>query len=240
MSVAVYHEPYRFPAGVLALAVHGAFFALLLFGFTWQTQKPDTMSVELWQSIPDAAPEPKPQPKAQPRPQPKPEKVVPPEPQKAAPAPQIALPEKKKLEAKPLKPVPVETKPVAPKPAEPEPVVNETVVNEVELAAARAREEQVAATGRVVDEYRARIAAKIRSRIVMPPDVADDARAEFLVTLLPGGSVLKAELKKSSGHTAYDNAVERAILKAQPLPLPPDVALFNRFRNLEMGFRPKE
>ncbi|OGS92202.1 MAG: hypothetical protein A2Z95_00905 [Gallionellales bacterium GWA2_60_18] len=229
MSVAVYPEPYRIPAGVLALAVHGAFFALLLFGFTWQTQKPDTMSVELWQSIPDAAPEP------QPKAQPKPEKVVPPEPPKAAPVPEIALPEKKKLEAKPLKPVPVETKQVVQKPVEPDPVVVAA-----EQAAARVREEQTAATGRVVDEFRAKIAASIRSRIVMPPDVADDARAEFLVTLLPGGWVLKAELRKSSGNAAYDNAVERAILKASPLPLPPDAALFNRFRNLELGFRPKE
>jgi colicin import membrane protein len=39
---------------------------------------------------------------------------------------------------------------------------------------------------------------------------------------------------------AYDNAVERAILKAQPLPLPPDAALFNRFREMKLGFRPKE
>jgi len=102
------------------------------------------------------------------------------------------------------------------------------------------RAERAAAAGRVVDEYTAKIAAKIRSRIVMPPDVPDDARAEFAVTVLPGGSVLNPRLLKSSGHVAYDNAVERAILKAQPLPLPPDAALFNRFREMKLGFRPKE
>jgi colicin import membrane protein len=34
--------------------------------------------------------------------------------------------------------------------------------------------------------------------------------------------------------------VERAILRAQPLPLPPDPALFKDFRELNLIFRPKE
>jgi colicin import membrane protein len=47
-------------------------------------------------------------------------------------------------------------------------------------------------------------------------------------------------LKKSSGNVAYDNAVERAILKSDPLPMPPDVQLFNRFRELNLVFKPTE
>jgi colicin import membrane protein len=39
---------------------------------------------------------------------------------------------------------------------------------------------------------------------------------------------------------AYDAAVERAILKASPLPLPPDPALFQQFRDLHLRIRPKE
>ncbi|MDH4234089.1 MAG: TonB C-terminal domain-containing protein, partial [Gallionella sp.] len=45
-------------------------------------------------------------------------------------------------------------------------------------------------------------------------------------------------LEKSSGNAAYDNAVERAILKSDPLPLPPDPALFKEFRVLKLKFRP--
>ena len=48
----------------------------------------------------------------------------------------------------------------------------------------------------------------------------------------------KAELTKPSGSAAYDSAVERAIKKAQPLPLPPDAALFDRFRELRLTVRP--
>jgi colicin import membrane protein len=51
--------------------------------------------------------------------------------------------------------------------------------------------------------------------------------------------VLGAKLLKSSGNVAYDAAVERAILKSSPLPLPADASLFNRFRDLKLGFQPK-
>jgi colicin import membrane protein len=71
--------------------------------------------------------------------------------------------------------------------------------------------------------------------------VAKNIKAEFSVTLLPGGEVLNASLAKSSGNEAYDNAVERAILKAQPLPLPPaEQNLFNKFRDLRLKFSPAE
>ena len=72
----------------------------------------------------------------------------------------------------------------------------------------------------------------------MPQDVAKDARAEFLVTLIPGGTVLNTKLIKSSGNAAYDDAVERAILKSNPLPVPQDVQLFSRFRELDLVFKP--
>lgn len=218
MSAAVYHEPYKLPAGLLALAVHGAFFGLLYFGFSWQTQPAATMSVELWQSIPGApaaAP-----PKAKTEEAPKPQAKV-------QEQPDIALPDKKKAEEKP------QPRPAAQKP-------DTSILDRQYAIEQAARAEQAAAAGRVVDEYAGKIRARIRSRIVMPPGVPDDARAVFEVTVLPGGRVLPPRLKKSSGYAAYDDAVERAITKAEPLPLPPDPGLFNRFREMELVFRPKE
>jgi colicin import membrane protein len=59
--------------------------------------------------------------------------------------------------------------------------------------------------------------------------------------LLPGGDVLDVTLKKSSGVPAYDAAVARAIMAAQPLPVPADTTLFQEhFRRFNMSFRPKE
>jgi len=275
MNAAVYQEPYKLPAGILAVVVHGAFFALLYFGFTWQTLSPATMSVELWQSLPDMIDAPPARPEIEKVvPPPQPEKVVepevvPPQPEKVV-EPEIVMPDKK-AEAKPVevkpdkqKPAPVPEKKVKPKPTKREMEARiaeqaareqaeqaereraeqaERVARERIEQAARERAkqaEQAAAIGRVVDEYTGKIVSKIRRNIVMPPDVADDARAEFLVTLLPGGTVLGAKLTRSSGNAAYDNAVERAILKSQPLPLPTDVAMFSRFRELELVFKPIE
>lgn len=252
MNAAVYPEPYKLPAGILALAVHGAFFALMYFGFSWQTQPPEVMSVELWQSLPESVPERVPAPPVKV----KVEEISPP-PAKLEEAvkPDIVIPGKKPIPqpevVKPPEKMPEKTPAVKPRPEVKKLPVQPAKPSASELTAARekasadkqaARDKaaQEAATGRVVDEYISKISGKVKRNIVMPPDVADNARAEFLVTLLPGGRVMEVKLKKSSGNTAYDNAVERAILKSDPLPLPPDAGLFNRFRELNLGFQPVE
>lgn len=247
MNTVVYQEPYKLPAGILALLVHAAFFALLYFGFSWQNrpQSSSVMSVELWQNLPVSKPSYTPPPvKAV-------VETPPPVQQEVVIKPDIAIPEKKpkpevikppkKLEVKPeVKP---KAKPDAKSKVKPD-VKSQTKVAQpaqpsaAEQQATREHAEQEAATGRVVDEYTAKISSKIRRNIVMPPNVADDARAEFMVTLLPGGSVLNARLTKSSGNAAYDNAVERAILKSDPLPLPSDAGMFSRFRELKLSFKP--
>ena len=92
----------------------------------------------------------------------------------------------------------------------------------------------------VIAEYKAKIMAKIRSRIVLPPNIPDDSVAELDVTLLPGGDILNVRLRKSSGYAAFDSAVERAIFLAKPLPLPPDPALFPKFRELSLKVHYRE
>jgi colicin import membrane protein len=248
MSATVYHEPHRVSAGILALAVHSIFFALLYFGLNWNRHAylPAAMSVQLWSSLPDEA--------ATPAAAPRVEAVVPPQPEKIA-QPDIVIPEKKKPvpvppkepEPEQKKPVPQTARVVKPRPEKAKaPKLNTEAARLAEQQAAMQKAEQArqaaqaAEIGKVVDEYQAKIQAKIRRNIVMPPDVAKDARAEFMVTLLPGGTVLNAEQVKSSGNHAYDDAVERAILKSDPLPVPPDVALFDRFRKLDLVFKPTE
>lgn len=249
-----YSEPYRLPAGLLALAVHAGFFALIYFGINWRAEPPQGMVVDIWESLPQAevapakvAPPPA-EPIEPPKPAEPPKPVEPPksaEPEKPATPPkaEIELAEKKKPKIKPAEiKKPAETR----KQAEQKKIEEERAAQAEQAARAeqaereRARAEQAAAIGKVVDEHKARIIAKIRRNIVMPPDVPDNARAEFEVTLLPGGAVLSAKLVQPSGKDAYDSAVERAILKSQPLPLPADVALFNKFRELRLKFSPKE
>jgi colicin import membrane protein len=223
----------------LALVVHGAFFALLYFGISWRSEPPQGMVVDIWESLPAPRIAPatvEPTPVAPPEPVEAPKVAAPRQPV-VPPKADIELAEKKKPKIKP----PEIKQPVQPEKIEPAQVDPKVLAEQAARAEQeRARAEQVAAIGRVVDEHKARIIAKIRRNIVMPPDVPDNARAEFDVTLLPGGSVLNARLTKPSGNDAYDSAVERAILKSQPLPLPADVALFNKFRELHLIFSPKE
>ncbi len=162
------------------------------------------------------------------------EKVEPPKPVK----------EEKKVEPvqeKPPKPEPVKEKVTKPEPVKeiekkveqekPLPEKEQKVVEEDAIA------QMAAAKSKALDEiakYKAMIQAKIRSRIVTPPDLPGNPMVEFRVTLLPGGEVLNVSVRKSSGFAAFDEAVERAIFLAKPLPIPPDPALFKEFRDFNL------
>jgi colicin import membrane protein len=113
---------------------------------------------------------------------------------------------------------------------------------EAEETKRRAEAAARAAQQKLIDDWKARIQAKIKGRVVLPPGTEGSSiEARFEVVLLPGGDVLRAALTKSSGNPAYDAAVERAIMAAQPLPVPNDTELFQEnFRELNLVFRPKD
>ncbi len=93
-----------------------------------------------------------------------------------------------------------------------------------------------AALSRAQADWIDKVRAKIRSNIILPSDLAGNPEAIFNVVQLPTGEVIDVQLKKSSGVRAYDDAVQRAILKASPLPKPAQAELFQR--SLELRFRP--
>ena len=112
---------------------------------------------------------------------------------------------------------------------------------EADEAKRRAEAAARAAQQKLIDDWTARIQAKIRGSVVVPPNMQGNPEARFEVVLLPGGEVLSATLRKSSGVPAYDAAVERAIMAAQPLPVPDETDLFQEnFRELHLKFRPKD
>jgi colicin import membrane protein len=96
-----------------------------------------------------------------------------------------------------------------------------------------------AAQQKLIDDWRARIQAKVTARIVMPPDLKGRPEGVYEVTVLPGGDILEIQLKRSSGVPAYDAAVERAINLSSPLPVPDDSDLFQQyFRKFNFTFKP--
>lgn len=102
----------------------------------------------------------------------------------------------------------------------------------------RAEAEKIAARERELKGWQEKIQQRIRSKVVLPAGVPDSAQAEYVITVIPGGEVLNVKLRKSSGHPAYDAAVERAIHAASPLPVPSDPAMFQQLRELNLLFRP--
>ena len=99
---------------------------------------------------------------------------------------------------------------------------------------------QAAAQSSMRAEYQDKIKAKIRGKIILPDSLQGNPQARFEVSVLPTGDVVHVKLLRPSGQPAYDSAVERAILKASPLPMPPDAALVNEFRDLDLKFSPNE
>lgn len=225
-AAAVYRDPGEAPAAVLSVLVHIALFSVLFFGVRWQSKSPDAVIVELWdrppvvESQPEPPPEVKPEPKAEPKPQ----------------KPDIALePEKK----------------VPPKREEPklkldrQQAIKEQAAREMEtLERERLKrnvqsETQPPRAGSKADpSYVNKIRAKIRSNIVLPPGIQGNPDTIFDVVQFPTGEVRELKLRKSSGYPALDQAVERAIRKSSPLPLPDSPGQF--VPNLELKFWPQE
>lgn len=94
-----------------------------------------------------------------------------------------------------------------------------------------------AATSKAFADYINRIQAKVRGNVVLPPDIVGNPEAVFEVVQLPTGEIISAELRKSSGSRAYDDAVSRAILKSSPLPKPDTPDQLERIMVLK--FRPQ-
>jgi len=66
-----------------------------------------------------------------------------------------------------------------------------------------------------------------------------DVELIFKISLMPTGDLLgDIKMLKSSAIPSCDQAVERAILQSQPLPLPKDGRLFDKLKNLELKFQP--
>jgi colicin import membrane protein len=174
--------------------------------------------------LPKVEPPPKPKPEPAPKPVPKPKPKPEPDP---APAPNTradTLRQQKLLEEQLRR--------------DTEQLAQARMQREAEREMAMLREQQAAAAeARGRTEWTDRIRQKIRGNIVVPPGVPGNPEAVFDVSLLPDASVLTVRLRKSSGNSALDAAIERAIRKSSPLPRPEQGAVE---RELSLKFRPLE
>ena len=108
------------------------------------------------------------------------------------------------------------------------------------LAVERALQEQIARDARQLDkerlavldagriEYIAQIKNRIERNWLRPPGTAAGLKCIVRLSQIPGGEVVQAEIRESSGNIAFDRSVEEAVLRSSPLPVPKDPSLFDR------------
>ena len=228
-------------AFALAFAVHAVLLAVMFVSVRWQNPS-EVVSVELWEPPP-----PPPAPVVEEKPPP------PKEPPKPEPEPQVKQPDIAE-KAPPPKPKP-KPKPEARKDEElQKSLIREQIALEQRKlneerrridearrkadAERTARELAATARNKALGDYINRIRNKVRQNWILPQDLQGNPEAVFDVVQLPTGEVLSVRLARSSGNPAYDAAVERAILKSSPLPLPEPRSLFDR--QLKLTFRPRD
>ena len=90
-----------------------------------------------------------------------------------------------------------------------------------------------------LEKYKALIQQKIYQNVNKQLCGLDPVELTFEITLMPTGDLIgDAKMIKSSKIESCDLAVERAILQAQPLPLPKDNRLFSQLKKLKLKFQP--
>ena len=230
----------------LALLMHLLLGGLLFFGIRWQSSPPEVIQAELWSATPQTeAPAPRPippPPKVEvPKPEPKPDPL--PEPPKmkvdiAEKAPPKVEPPKKKEPVKVEAPKPVPKAQPAPPPPKVVPKISPELLKLQQQAAVEAPQRPpselnslLAAAGKEANgkdsqtsgprgsnSYIARLVTAIRSQMRYPASAPGNPFVSMRIEQLPNGEVTSVTVVKPSGVPAFDDAVERAIRAASPLP----------------------
>jgi colicin import membrane protein len=111
---------------------------------------------------------------------------------------------------------------------------------EAELRRQLADEEHVSAVeaSPARAQYLARLSSRIQNAWIKPPSARAGLDCIVNITQIPGGEVTGAHVSQCNGDAAARQSIENAVLRASPLPPPPDPALFQR--NLVIHFHPDE
>ena len=86
-------------------------------------------------------------------------------------------------------------------------------------------------------QYVEAIRQKITRNWRRPSKLSADVSCDLSVNQLPTGDVISVRSGDCSGNTLFKKSVEDAVWRASPLPLPPEIELFDR--NIQLTFKPK-
>ena len=110
--------------------------------------------------------------------------------------------------------------------------------SEAELKRRMAEEERrnAAESSGALAQYVAQIQARIQRAWIRPPSARAGLTCIVNVTQVPGGQVVGVKVGECNGDEAVRQSIEDAVIRASPLPEPPDPSLFER--NLRLEFKP--
>lgn len=117
--------------------------------------------------------------------------------------------------------------------------LRDTEMRRITGAAGTSGEAAKATAPRLDSGYLASITSKIKSTTSYAgdTDVPGNPRAVFKIEELPTGEIISVKMVKSSGVPAFDDAVEKGIIKSSPLPKKKDGTVE---RTLEIAFSMKD
>jgi colicin import membrane protein len=107
---------------------------------------------------------------------------------------------------------------------------------ELRMAMAEEEELQAAADAGLLDQYVRLIEQRIERNWIRPASAAAGLECVVKVSQIPSGDVVSVRIGRCNGDDAVLRSIEAAVLRASPLPKPPNPRLFDR--NLEVVFRP--
>ena len=202
---------------ILSVLLHGALVAVIMAGGWWVTSPstPPLQTLAIEATVVDASEIGALRPSRQPA---------------VAPQPEAEAEAKRKAEAE------AESKRKAAAEAEDRRIKAE---REAELQRALSAEEDRRNASRLAGlgaQWAQAIQARVQRAWIRPPSAKAGLDCLVIVTQVPGGTVVRAEVRTCNGDEAVKQSIEAAVFRASPLPPPPDPALFER--TLELRFRP--
>ena len=247
----------------LALLVHLLLLSALTWGVSWKSKDTSlSFEAELWSALPQEAAPPLEAPPTPPEPvaPPAPPPPAPPPKAEAVPDADIAIErEKKRLAEEKKKAQALAEKAEKAKKIEEAKKLaaqkEQLAKKEAALEAKQRKENmdrinaQLGATGAAdargtaqkasgpSASYGSKVRAKVKPNIVFTEDIAGNPVAEVEVRTTPGGTITSQRLLKSSGNKAWDDAVIKAIIRTETLPLDTDGRVPTP---LIIEFRPKD
>ena len=120
-----------------------------------------------------------------------------------------------------------------------ESILDQDVKKEVRIAVEADQELFAGSNTGELNKFKAMIQQKIYQNVNKQLCGLDLVELEFEIQLMPTGELLgEPKLTQSSKIESCDQALERAILQSQPLPVPKDAKLFSKLKNLKLKFSP--